>query len=451
MKIADTHFRAILGELIEESPMACHGVLALAAIEFTDTVPTLAVTLGERPVLMVNLEFLNAHARTEAHVKAVILHEFLHIILGHTCQFERMNKALNVALDAVINSILHRRLGREFSSFFAEYYADCKGVTRLLRPLAEGETQPPPEAHPLVRTLFETHQRLMDGQILADDVLELVQQMNAAGLGSQLPIALPPGRHFIGSHEDAPRSVSPLIVDAITRTLQSWNEHGVFRDPARFRADPTRFTMKALPPEFLHWQQTAWKILRDHVTRDPRASCTEEVPRNALLPVLSAGDRRAFLRTLWSPVIPEAHWELAERRPSGTCQVYLDVSGSMHLEMQALVDLLARLRRHIRSPFWAFSDEVKPAAIRDGQLVTSTTGGTSMNAVLAHVAATLPGRAVVITDGYIEACDPALLARLRAARQDIFVLLSRDGSPREINNAGLPWRQLEKFTPSLSS
>lgn len=450
MEINEPYFRAILGELIDESPLACHAVLSLTCIEFTDAVPTLAVTLGERPVLKVNLEFLGKHARTEAHVKAVVLHEFLHIILGHTCQLPRMNAALNVALDAVINSILHRRLGEEFSSFFAQYYAECRGVTRLLRPPAGGEFRPPPGAHPTLKTLVETHRRLMNGGILADDVLELVQQMSEAGLGSVLPFALPHGRHFLGSHDDTPRTVSPIVVDAITRTLQSWNEHGVFRAPARLRADPACLTVKALPPEFMQWQRTTWQILRDHITRDPRSACMDEVPRTALLPVLSAADRRAFVRTLWNPIIPESRWKLAERRPSGTCQVYLDVSGSMNAEMQALVDLLARLRRHIRSPFWAFSDEVQPAKIRDGQLLTSTSGGTSMNAVLKHVVSTLPGRAVVITDGYIEPCDPVLLSRLRAARQDIFVLLSRDGSSRQIEDAGLPWRQLEAFTRATS-
>jgi hypothetical protein len=94
-------------------------------------------------------------------------------------------------------------------------------------------------------------------------------------------------------------------------------------------------------------------------------------------------------------------------------------------------------------PFWAFSDEVKPAIIQKGVLKTQTSGGTSMNSVLKHVADTGPGKALVITDGYIEQCDINLLRRISG--QMIHVLLSRDGSPAQIQRAGIPYTQLEKY------
>ena len=39
-----THFHNIYRELIEENPLAIRAVLKILAVEFTDTVPTLAVT-----------------------------------------------------------------------------------------------------------------------------------------------------------------------------------------------------------------------------------------------------------------------------------------------------------------------------------------------------------------------------------------------------------------------
>jgi len=50
----------------------------------------------------------------------------------------------------------------------------------------------------------------------------------------------------------------------------------------------------------------------------------------------------------------------------------------MNTEMPMRIALLNRLGRHIRRPFWAFSDQVVPAVIERGQLRTSTTCGTSM-------------------------------------------------------------------------
>ena len=96
--------------------------------------------------------------------------------------------------------------------------------------------------------------------------------------------------------------------------------------------------------------------------------------------------------------------------------VYLDVSGSMNAEMPHIIALLGRLSRYIRRPFWAFSDRVAPALIKDGKLVASTTGGTSMACVLEHVAETRPASAIVVTDGYIEQLRPSLVKKAAGVR-----------------------------------
>ena len=79
--------------------------------------------------------------------------------------------------------------------------------------------------------------------------------------------------------------------------------------------------------------------------------------------------------------------------------------------MPMLIALLNRLGRHIRRPFWAFSDQAVPAVIERGQLRTSTTGGTSIQCVLEHVARTRPDAAVVVTDGFIEAISRSQVAK----------------------------------------
>ena len=127
-------FHNVYRELIDENPLAIRAVLKVLRVEFTDTVPTLAVTCEQRPRLLVNLAFVREHCRTEAHVKAVVCHEFLHVLLRHTERFTALTRPEHLAVDAVINAIIHRSLGPDYSGMMSRYYADERGVARLLRP-----------------------------------------------------------------------------------------------------------------------------------------------------------------------------------------------------------------------------------------------------------------------------------------------------------------------------
>jgi hypothetical protein len=173
-------------------------------------------------------------------------------------------------------------------------------------------------------------------------------------------------------------------------------------------------------------------------------SCAHEsTSAQYTLPVLSTGDRRAVLQARWSPFLPEARWQGERPDRVGTTQVYLDVSGSMSLEMPHIVALLGRLGSYIRRPFWAFSDVVAPARIERGQLLADTTGGTSLSCVLEHLARTRPSAAVVITDGYIEEIEPQLLAGLSGTR--LHAIVTRDGDPLPLAKAGISYTQLSRI------
>jgi hypothetical protein len=66
-----------------------------------------------------------------------------------------------------------------------------------------------------------------------------------------------------------------------------------------------------------------------------------------------------------------------------------------------------------------------------------------MNVVLRHFADMDVEKAVVITDGYIETCDPFLLARL--SNKKLYAVVSRDGSSAKLAEAGIPYYQLEGY------
>ena len=186
------------------------------------------------------------------------------------------------------------------------------------------------------------------------------------------------------------------------------NGSGVFRSPngRGVGAEAYRNEVRAADTAVDRWRRETYAVLRRHLLPDPRSIAREPSPRSFALPVLSPGDRRAALRSLWSPFLPDARWETEHTARAGSAHVYLDVSGSMNAEMPLIVALLGRLTPYIRRPFWAFSNVVAPARIEQGRLIADTTGGTSMGCVLEHVARTKPRAAIVVTDGYIEAAQP---------------------------------------------
>ena len=436
------YFHALYQELIEENPFAVRAVLKVLKVEFTETVPTLAVTCETRPRLLVNLAFLKKHCRTDQHVKAVICHEFLHVLLRHTERFAGFSPAEHVAFDAVINAIIHRELGDDYSEFMKRYYAKEKGVCRLLRPPTFTEQRS--HYNYAVRTrspLVSAWHSLYDGRLIADDIADLAKDFQDA---KTVPSK---GTVLIGGHDHTEfvGELPEVLQEALDQALKSMNGDGIWRSPKErgVGANAYRAAIPGVSEGVQRWRRETLEVLRRHLVPDPKAVRHDTRPLHFTVPVLSPGDRRATLRALWSPLLPEALWSTEQRLRSGTAQVYLDVSGSMNAEMPLIIGLLARLGSFIHKPLWAFSNVVAKAEIVNGRLLADTTGGTSMACVLEHIAETRPAAAVVVTDGYIETLSPGLLAGVRGTR--LHVIVTRDGSPAMLQQAGISYSQLSEL------
>jgi len=438
-------FRAICAELADENPFAVRAVLKVLRTEFTTTVPTLAVTLEKRPRLLVNLEFVAEHCLTDAHVKAVICHEFLHVVLRHTERFERLEPAEHLALDAVINAIIHRHLGPDYSSMMSRYYAGAKGVQRLLR------RSTPEDYFHRDKRLFRNRpdpvmaawRGLYWGELVADDIADLARDLESSD--PHMAARLIGGHQDVRGSLDAAQPLPPALQKAIQRVLKAMNGDGIWRSPRErgVGAEAYRAAVAEDDADLQRWRRETFAVLKRHLLPDPRAARTESQPYDYGLPVLSCGDRRAALRAQWSPLLPEALWRAERPGRPASAQVYLDVSGSMNAEMPLIVALLARLSRHVRRPFWAFSDEVTPARIEGGKLLADTTGGTSMTCVLEHLAKTRPAAAVVVTDGYIERLEPHEIQLARGTR--LHAVVTRTGDPSLLREAGIPYTQLSRI------
>ena len=390
-------FRTLLAELVDENPFAIRAVLKILEVEFTERVPTMAVTREQRPRLLVNLRFVKKHCATDDHVKAVICHEFLHVLLCHTEDKRPLTPARHLAFDAVINAIIHRTFGPSFSSMMGKYYAKADDIRRILRPMNSKELRSSEKFWSKLPDWVRAWQALYRGQLVADDIEALAERLEkAAGSVTQAragPFVLAPGGldsidGYLGNHDDLGRPLPGELQDALEQSLREMNGSGVWRSPKSrgVGANPYEALFVAKDEPMRRWRNRTLELLKRHLEPDRRSRAREDAPHEYVLPVLSPRDRRAFVRSLWTPFIPEAAWSATVPKRAATANVYLDVSGSMYAEMPQIIALLGRLSRYIRRPFWAFSDCVAPAVIKNGQLVASTTGGTSMACVLEHVA-----------------------------------------------------------------
>ena len=177
------HFEALLQELIDENPFAIRAALRILKVEYTDAIATLAVTCESRPRMLVNLGFLGRHAHTETQAKAVVVHEFLHVLLRHTEGRQPLTSARHLAFDAVINAIIHRQYGEAYSSMMATYYAQAKGLQKLLRPMNKVETdwlQKHGTSNPKNMPQWaQAWNGLYGGKLVADDIESLASSFSA--------------------------------------------------------------------------------------------------------------------------------------------------------------------------------------------------------------------------------------------------------------------------------
>ncbi len=433
-------FGEILRELLDENPFAIRPFLKVARISYTDDVPTMAVTCEESPTLKVNLGFVERSCRSDAEVKAVILHEFLHILLRHTGRKARIPPEEHLAMDAVINAIIHRQVGPEASAMMAHYYEKAEGLERLLRPPLLYELN---DIGDMPDQVDEAWAALYAGKLVVDDIRELAATMGSSegnsGPGSAVLVDI---GHLLGNHADMPDAELEKLSDVLSRTMRMMNGNGIWRSPGKagVGAYATATDRAGSSEAIAAWERRVLAVLKRHLLPDCSARAKRRETVSSMLPVLSTQDRRAFARAQWSDILPMASWDLSAERPAGSAQIYLDVSGSMYEELPLVIGLLGRLRQWIKSPFWAFSDEVKPARIVGGRLVTETTGGTSLSCVLTHIAATRPESAVIVTDGFSEEINPELMKSVLPTR--IHALVTRCGSTTELDKVHIPCTQL---------
>lgn len=429
MNWTEKQIKNIVHDLSEENAFACRALFQISEIIFTRKVPTLAVTLSKNPMLLINMNFLNKYAITEYHVRAVLMHEFLHVVLLHTEKYSVNTPLINIALDAIINSIIHRRYGDRYSDFFSKFYK-WEGLQCLLRPKLEGEHYP--------EEWDEVHKLIYSGKLAGDDLLELLRYLNAKSnkFSRNLPI-------FIGNHGRVGSDVSPENKKLLTKVLEGMNGTGIWNNPA-FRGvgeDLQHEQRRILKNVQQKWKRRAFDILKKCMTVDDKKK--ELAPSTIILPMLSESDRRSKSLISWSTIIPLSENEIIKTSNSETTNIYLDVSGSMNEELELLTPLLFSLIKCIKLPLWTFSDQVTEAKFQEGKLVVETTMGTSISCVFDHIRKTKSKKNVIITDGYTENISQEMLKDINL--NNLYCLVSSEGSPSMFDSSRIKYYQFDKL------
>ncbi len=411
MTWTEAYIAAIMADLASENLFACRTLLEITDISYTEKVPSLAISLSGKPRLFINLSFLNKHAATEAEVQAVLLHECLHHILGHTVKYKCNSNLLNVALDAIINSIIHRTYGAAYSHFFDRFYPK-EGLPALL--------QPSPVLGNAQNTLHDIHRKVYAGSLGADDLHELLEYLQQEGATE----ADLDGIVFIGNHSD--EKVSTENQTLLDNMVDQLDGVGIWRKSrGRGKSDKLEQEKRALQQHHIrHWQSGTLRLLRRCLqVKDARK--TEWQESSIHLPMLSHNDRRAMVGWHAGGLLPLAQHRVPLLRQREQATVYLDVSGSMDAILPHFISLLHGLRAHIHQPLWAFSNEVTPAVFKDGALQYQSTYGTSITCVFDHMRRHRVQKALIVTDGYVEDFDASALTGL--LKDNINILLDPDG------------------------
>lgn len=437
MNWSEQQIKDIVLDLIDENPMACSAILKISTIEFTTKVNTMAVSLSSKPVLYINLEFCNQYAQSENDIKAVLIHEFLHVLLLHTESFKENTPLLNICLDAIINAIIDRTFGWKYSNFFMRFYRwidfEC-----LLRPRNYTSAK---EAKIHVNEVFiELHDKIYRGKYCAEDLHEVLEYLlqNKIKLENLDLI-------FIGNHGEIPNEISKENEKILDGIMKKMDGVGIWK--------------KDIHPGFYHlfseveietknrkrkWENKVLKLLKKCLINE-RQKEQNKVTETTFVPVMNQKDKRAISKLLYSSILPVFQTELSvtQPEPEEKTIVYLDVSGSMDNELQGIISVLIHLKKYIRTPVYTFSNGVLEAEIKNNKLIYETSYGTSIIPVFEHIKKNNFKKALIVTDGYTEKFQKENM--LGIAANSIKVLLTPGGNPATFEDKEIEYHYLPEY------
>lgn len=409
-------------------------LLQLLEIEATDSVPTAAVTLGDRSRLLLNPGFVAKKCPADHELVMLVLHELHHVALGHTRLFARLTPAQNWAFDCVINAQLCRLYPEpHHTALFRRCYSAAEFPEALLRP-PEGwrttsEKWLPGRAGEVHKALYS------DASVTYTDLYALLPTLrgDAAGDGAD-GLEVLDGR-LLGDHAGTGESleIAPDVLREMRSILAEWPmvEQSSGRDQGGDAQTSEVRRAQAL--------REAAQVLRRAILaiadlgrgqRGPVERQDEE--RDGMLPYALRPQRADFVRqALGVPVLlhPERLMAAGGVRREQV-HVYLDVSGSMDAVLPALYATLVSLSGLLHPKVHLFSTRIDDIDLRQlARGVRITTGGTDIAPVTRHAIRNQVLRALFVTDGWVGRVPDEHSRELERRNTRFSVALTKGGDP----------------------
>jgi hypothetical protein len=453
---ADAQVARVL-ELVGVHAHAINALLTVSTVEWSDATATACVECVDRPRLLLNPAFVAQWCHTPERLATLVLHELLHIALGHTRLFPRPTLAHNIAFDAIINRTLLAAIQgtrvrhsavqfgydiERYTDLFTDFYSASKAPEFILRP---------PPGWPLAPNWTASRRMPAALRAIHRDLYDLKRFTNTPRYWWETPVprytqvtysdiiaALRDGDEFeadsvslLGAHGDTDadrqaiqgsrdRDAAELLAAALEPLrgqLPGCGDHlgltqvrDAARTPALEQALRT-LLRKAIKPSGAGGTRVSWRQ-RDvrvvHRMHDRRAACRVQ---------------SAALLGAPMPLLFDGHILERQRVPQQVA-IYVDVSGSMDRVLPHLRRALLTLRREIEPTLYWFSNVVVAASAHELETgKVPSTGGTAICAVIAHATQHVPagGAAIVLTDGHLESVPAAKSAALRRAQVSLHV------------------------------
>lgn len=479
---ADAQVARVL-ELVGVHAHAINALLTVSTVEWSDATATACVECVDRPRLLLNPSFVAQWCHTPERLATLVLHELLHIALGHTRLFPRPTLAHNIAFDAIINRTLLAAIQgtrvrhsavhfgydiERYTDLFTDFYSASKAPEFILRPPPGWPLAPdwtasrrmPAELRAIHRDLYDVTRlsTVSRGkweapaprytQVTYADIIAAlrdgggVQAEDVPLLGAHGDTAA--DRDAIrGSRDHDAAELLASALEPLCGQLPGKGEHvgltqvrDASRTPALEQALRT-LLRKVIKPNGAARTRVSWRQ-RDvrvvHRMHDRRAACRM---------------RAAALLGAPMPLLFDGHVYEREREPQQVA-IYVDVSGSMGQLLPHLRRALLTLRREIEPTVYWFSTVVVAASAHELESGTvPSSGGTAIFAVITHATQQLPAgsAAIVLTDGHLERVPAATSAALRRAQVALHVGVV-GGGPL---HTGAPWLTSTTPLPSPGS
>jgi len=393
---------------------ALHALLQVLEIVESEEVETAATECRVQPRMLINPRFVEEHAATSEKLLMLVMHELHHVLLGHTRLFPRATRVDNLVFDAVINALLCRMLpAPEHTKFFTDYYDDRSFPACLLRPPArwspgdEAVACPPAlagESSSRARHVYE--QLYSERGASYHDLYHVLRDHVSEEQAQSVPLLGGHGGDRCQPIEEVDlRAGSPVLFGAVRRIVEEWPQPP---DPIAGRSleELTRDELLSPAPGASN-RQLLRSLLRKVGGVDGHGSSRRawrEDARTAETPVPTFQRRSVVLRVMGAqPLLHQASIPVRRWLPTGErVHVYLDVSGSIGDLKGALygavLDCAAFVHPHVHL-FSTVVADVSLDGLRRGDC--TTTFGTDITCVAAHMKANRVRRAVIITDGFV--------------------------------------------------